>query len=105
MACRRRSAGRGEWCGRGGGRRRRNVPKSLVTPQSVERVERFLTWKFAGGSAFEEMRARDADAFLTLERSGGRMANGESGGMQSAKVLGRVERRFEGSERSNCTSH
>jgi hypothetical protein len=47
-------------------------PKSLVTAQSLEWVERFLTHKFtanfAGGSAFEDMRARDADAFLILER-------------------------------------
>jgi hypothetical protein len=58
-------------------------PKSLVTPQSLEWIERFFTWKFAGGGgphdfaqngglralcAFEDMTARDADAFLILER-------------------------------------
>ena len=42
-------------------------PKSLVTPQSLEWVERFLTWKLAGASV-NELRAREADAFLTLER-------------------------------------
>jgi hypothetical protein len=43
-------------------------PKSLVTPQSLEWVEKFLTWKFSGSGAFDEMAARDADAFLILER-------------------------------------
>ena len=62
-------------------------PKSLVTPQSLEWIEKFFTWKFAGGGsdevarnpqranaarrglcAFDEMPARDADAFLILER-------------------------------------
>jgi len=43
-------------------------PKSLVTPQSLEWLERFFTWKFSGGGGFAELPARDADAFLTLER-------------------------------------
>jgi hypothetical protein len=43
-------------------------PKSLVTPRSLEWIEKFFSWKFAGGSAFEDMPARDADAFLILER-------------------------------------
>jgi hypothetical protein len=48
--------------------RAEECPKSLVTPQSLEWIERFLTWKFAGGREIEELAARDADAFLILER-------------------------------------
>ncbi len=43
-------------------------PKSLVTPQSMEWIERFFTWKFEGGREISELSARDADAFLMLER-------------------------------------
>jgi len=43
-------------------------PKSLVTPQSVEWLEKFFAWKFAGGGRLEELTARDADAFVTLEK-------------------------------------
>jgi len=43
-------------------------PKSLSTPQSLEWVERFFAWKFAGDTRLEEMSARQADAFLMLER-------------------------------------
>ncbi|MBZ5603326.1 MAG: hypothetical protein LAO79_13580 [Acidobacteriia bacterium] len=42
-------------------------PKSLVTAQSVEWVERFWLWKFSGG-ALSDMKARDGDAFLILEK-------------------------------------
>jgi hypothetical protein len=42
-------------------------PKSYVTPQSLEWIERFFTWKFGGAGAIDEMPARDADAFLILE--------------------------------------
>jgi hypothetical protein len=43
-------------------------PKSEVTPQSLEWIERFFTWKFAGGGRLDDLPARDADAFLMLER-------------------------------------
>jgi hypothetical protein len=43
-------------------------PKSAITPQSLEWIEKFLTWKFAGGGAIWDWPARDADAILTLER-------------------------------------
>jgi hypothetical protein len=43
-------------------------PKSLVTAQSLEWIERFLTWKFAGGGGLWDWPARDADAVLILER-------------------------------------
>jgi|SRR5579862_3455918 len=43
-------------------------PKSLVTAQSLEWVEKFLTWKFEGAPRIGELTARDADAFLILER-------------------------------------
>jgi hypothetical protein len=43
-------------------------PKSLVSPQSLEWVERFFAWKFAGGGALDALGARESDAFLILER-------------------------------------
>ena len=42
-------------------------PKSLVTPASVELLEKFYGWKLAGGVALGEVAAREADAFLILE--------------------------------------
>jgi hypothetical protein len=42
-------------------------PKSLVTPESVELLEKFLGWKFGGGGSLDELRAKEADAFLILE--------------------------------------
>lgn len=42
-------------------------PKSLVTPGSVELLEKFFGWKFAGGGSLEGLAAREADAFLILE--------------------------------------
>lgn len=41
-------------------------PKSLITPVSVERLEKFFAWKMSGGSVMERA-AKDADAFLILE--------------------------------------
>jgi len=42
-------------------------PKSLVTPASVELLEKFFGWKFAGGGSVMELPAKEADAFLILE--------------------------------------
>ena len=42
-------------------------PKSLVTPQSLEWLERFFAWKFSGGGVLEGLPAKMADAFLALE--------------------------------------
>jgi hypothetical protein len=42
----------------------------------VEWIEKFLTWKFGGGGRLEEMEARDADAFLILEREWREAGNG-----------------------------
>ncbi len=42
-------------------------PKSLVTPASIERLEKFYGWKFAGGGALTDLPAKEADAFLILE--------------------------------------
>ena len=42
-------------------------PKSLVTPGSVELLEKFYGWKFGGGGSLEGMAAKDADAFLMLD--------------------------------------
>jgi hypothetical protein len=52
-------------------------PKSVVTPESVEWVERFFSWKFSGGGGFEELPARVADAFLILEKEWRSGADGE----------------------------
>src|SRR5262249_44910441 len=43
-------------------------PKSFVTPQSVEGLEKFFAWKLGGGGSIEKLAARDTDAFLILER-------------------------------------
>jgi hypothetical protein len=40
-------------------------PRSLVTPSSIELVERFFAWKWAGGRL--DLMARELDAFLMLE--------------------------------------
>ncbi len=42
-------------------------PKSVVTPGSIELLEKFYAWKFAGGGSLDEMWAREADALLILE--------------------------------------
>jgi hypothetical protein len=42
-------------------------PKSFVTPESVEMLEKFLGWKFAGGGSLAELAAKEADAFIALE--------------------------------------
>jgi hypothetical protein len=42
-------------------------PKSLVTAASVEFLEKFFAWKFSGRYG-EELTAREADAFLILEK-------------------------------------
>jgi len=52
-------------------------PKSLVTPQSVAWLEQFFAWKFSGGGKLSELPARDADAFLTLEKEWREASNGE----------------------------
>jgi hypothetical protein len=53
-------------------------PKSLVTPRSAELVERFVMWKAAGGGDLIGREAKEADAFLTLEKEWRETANGES---------------------------
>jgi hypothetical protein len=40
----------------------------MVTPQSLAWLEKFFTWKFSGGVTLEGLPARDADAFLILEK-------------------------------------
>lgn len=42
-------------------------PKSLVSPESVEFVERFLVWKASGGGGWGELMARESDGFQLLE--------------------------------------
>jgi hypothetical protein len=43
-------------------------PKTLITAASLEMLETFYAWKFAGWSDARELRAREADAFLILEQ-------------------------------------
>jgi hypothetical protein len=52
-------------------------PKSLVTPQSMEWLEKFFVWKFAGGGRLDELAARDAEAFMTLEKEWREASNGQ----------------------------
>jgi len=42
-------------------------PKSLVTPGSVELLEKFFAWKFGGGGLLNDLAAKEGDAFLILE--------------------------------------
>ena len=53
-------------------------PKSLVAPRSTELVERFVMWKAAGGGDLIAREAKEADAFLTLEKEWRETVNGES---------------------------
>lgn len=41
-------------------------PKSIITPQSLEYLERFMYWKSAGGGRLFEEDAKLADAVLLL---------------------------------------
>jgi hypothetical protein len=51
-------------------------PNSLVAPQSIEWVERFFAWKMSGGGTLLELPAKQADAFLALEREWGEAGKG-----------------------------
>ena len=56
-------------------------PKSAVTAKSLEWLEKFFAWKFAGGAGVTDLPAKDADAILTLEaewRSASGNRNNES---------------------------
>ena len=50
-------------------------PKSLITPGSMELLEKYYVWKLAGGS-WAEAAAREADGFMILENER-RAGNGE----------------------------
>jgi len=53
-----------------GGAAAQECPTSLVTPVSIEFLEGFFAWKALGRreSAVHEMTAREAEAFVVLER-------------------------------------
>jgi hypothetical protein len=53
-------------------------PKSLLTPRSTELVERFVVAKMAGGGDLMAREAKEADAFLALEKEWREAKNGES---------------------------
>ena len=64
-----------------GGTATDECPKSLISPESLEFVEKFLVWKFSGGGGFGEITAREADAFMMLEEEWRRESkNGEQPG-------------------------
>ena len=42
-------------------------PKSLVTAESLEWLEKFFVWKLSGGGGLLEMRAREAEAFVVIQ--------------------------------------
>jgi hypothetical protein len=42
-------------------------PKSLITGESVELIERFFLWKFSGGRDLDQFTAREADAIVMLD--------------------------------------
>lgn len=44
-------------------------PKSLITAESLTWIEEYRAWKVLGGPGYEEMNARRAAAFLTLEEA------------------------------------
>jgi hypothetical protein len=52
-----------------GGAAAEECPTSLVTPASIEFLERFLAWKTVGKgeSTAHELTAREAEAFVVLE--------------------------------------
>jgi hypothetical protein len=53
-------------------------PKSLVTPASVELVEKYFVWKASGAMGWAELTAREADAFQMLdEELRAEVANGK----------------------------
>jgi hypothetical protein len=51
-------------------------PASLVTPQSREWVEGFFVSKWWGGGSMAELPAKQADAFLMLEKEWRETGNG-----------------------------
>lgn len=53
-------------------------PKSLVTPASMEIVEKYFVWRASGATGWAELRAREADAFQWLDQeSQAEVANGK----------------------------
>ena len=51
-----------------GGAASEECPKSLVTAESLEFLEKYFVWKMPGGGSDGELTARETDAFLTLEK-------------------------------------
>jgi hypothetical protein len=43
----------------------------------MEWLEKFFVWKFAGGGRLDELAARDAEAFMTLEKEWREASNGQ----------------------------
>ena len=51
-------------------------PVSLITPLSVQLLEKFHEWKFCGGG-LEERASKEADAIVVLEREWRELSHGE----------------------------
>jgi hypothetical protein len=51
-------------------------PNSLVTPLSVEWIEKFHVWKLEGRGGVMALAAKEADAFLTLDKEWREANNG-----------------------------
>jgi len=43
-------------------------PKPLISAESLELVEKFFAWKFSAARDATQLRAKEADAFLILEK-------------------------------------
>ena len=43
-------------------------PKSIITPQSLEYIERFIYWKRSGGGDLWSLDAKTVDAMWVLEQ-------------------------------------
>ena len=52
----------------GGGVGLQECPRSAITADSVAWLEAFFVWKVMGGGAWEDMWAKQCDAFLVLEQ-------------------------------------
>jgi hypothetical protein len=52
-------------------------PKSYVTAESVEMVERFAVWRKSGAWEWGDLMCREAEAFQVLEEEGRKRAEAE----------------------------
>ena len=60
---------RPRWCGRGRAVAIESCPKSYITAESEGLVEEFLVRRRLGGMEFDELSARQVEAFVILEQA------------------------------------